>query len=214
MMRIPSGLVREATLACIVLAASLRALGQSSTPGEIQVYANEHDGETGTADFYVFSYTSETVSFSSSGWTLDKPFPPSIDPWGTVASTDVDLSRKRGLGHLQFAIGNSAIYIQNNSRDKSDVVYWQLFSDYSWTIQAGGAHPPDEPPKVDPKSGACTYTNFQSTAGFSASYSAALTKSFWYDNEKDKRKSKVVLVIGENTPGSSGQAYQNCWFFP
>jgi len=207
-------LAKGVALALLLLAASRPALGQNK-PGEITVYVSKNDGKANTADFYVVNYTRQAITCSSQNWTLPNPFSGAIQPWGVIASTDVDLSHKASGGRLSFQVGSGAsattIYVQNNTLDHQDGVWWQLGGDSSWTIQGVTVNPP---PYVDPATGACTYTGDFSAGGFSGSYTAVLTRAIWGDKENEKGKSKVVLLIGENVPGSTGKAYQNCSLFP
>jgi len=209
MKEIASICTRAATLACVLLAASLPALGQSSNPAEITVFANDHDGTSATADFYIVNNTSDTVSCTGeNGWSLPSSFCSTIKPWHVVATTSLDLSRA-SRGFLNFGIGpqGKGFLLFTNTYDGNKPVYWQLQGTYFFFVVGAT-------PTVDPASGACAYTGAYSTAGYNASYSVNLTKTFWYDASSDdatKNHSKIVLVLSENPSGSSGQSYlTNC----
>ncbi len=197
----------------ILLAAALPAAAQENPPGQIQVYADEHDGETATADFYVVNNTRQTLAVSpDSAW----PFSgfgsiTIVQPWGVAASTGVDLSEQHGHKFITFDIQtNPAMKFDLvNVTDAHDkLVFWQLTDDASypgyWIITG-------DPNPRPLGSGACTYTTELSTAIANNVFAITLTKAFGSDKENTKVRSKVILMVSEILP--SGPTYQGCQAF-
>ena len=202
----------------ILLAVSLPAAAQENPPGQIQVYADEHDGETATADFYVVNNTRQTLFV-----TPDSAWPFSgfeseavVNPWGVAASTGVDLSEQHGGKFITFDIEVGApSYAMKfdlvNVTDAHDkLVFWQLTDDAvypeNWVITG------DANPLTDPRTGACTYTTEWSTAIANQDFAITLTLAFGNDKESTKVRSKVILMVSEISP-SAQVTYQGCQAF-
>ena len=203
--------IRAVALAGVLLAAS-QPLRAQSLAGQIYVFEDLNDGNSGKADFYVVNATRATLTGSVVNWTFSSawPVPFQVAPWNAIANTGVDLSTKAGNGYLQVTISGSAgsatVYVTNNTQDHVNEVWWTLSGSGSgWTTSISRV--------VDPTSGACAYTSMYTAAIFGTAYAVTLTKAFWNDKENQNEISKVVLMVSEILPGTAGKIYKACQAF-
>jgi len=205
--------------ATILLAVALPATAQDTPAGEIMIFSGDNDGVTGTGDFYIINNTRTPVSFvGDPGWPFHDPFPASyaMSPWEVWASTSVDLGTQAGHKSIVFLIfpsGKSTVSfnIVNVTYAHTKQVDWILTD--STQYPGNWVFTDDTRPQVDPNTGACTYTNDDSTAIANQDFVISLSKVYWGDKVNKQARSKVILMVSEITP--SGQAtYKGCKAFP
>jgi len=205
--------------ATILLAVALPATAQDTPAGEIIVFSGDNDGVTGTGDFYILNNTRVTLSFvGDPGWPFHEPFPASytMSPWEVWASTSVDLGTQAGNKVISFFIappGKPSIgfNIVNVTYAHTKAVDWLLTDNTQYP--GNWVFTDDTTPHFDRNTGACTYTNDDSTAIANQDLVISLSKVWWGDKLNEHARSKVILMVSEITP--SGQAtYKACKAIP